>query len=43
MGGLDFAALPFAIELFGINDVEAFVRQLAAIRDTQNERLSHGH
>jgi hypothetical protein len=34
MGGqIDWAALPVIIELYGINDVEVFIAQLAAIRD----------
>lgn len=42
MGGLDWAALPFVVELYGIENVENFVRQLIAIRDHQSEVANHG-
>lgn len=32
MGGLDWAGLPFVVELLGIDDVEAFVHQLMTIK-----------
>lgn len=40
MGGLDWAALDTVCELYGIEDVENFIHQLAAIRDNfrKNER-----
>lgn len=31
-GGLDWAGLPFVVELLGIDDVEAFVHQLMTIK-----------
>ena len=33
MGGIDWAALPIIIEIYGISDVEVFVAKLNAIRD----------
>lgn len=47
MGGLKWEALEYVVERFGIDDVDAFVEQLAAIRDHQRreheaERMRHG-
>lgn len=36
-GALDWAALPYVIELLGIADPEKLVCQLAAIRDSHKE------
>lgn len=33
MGGLDWAALPVVVEMFGVEDVEVFVQELVAIRE----------
>lgn len=41
MGGLDWAALPVVAEVFGIDDIEGLITDLAAIRDFQN-RSSDG-
>lgn len=38
MGGIEWAALPLVVEMFGIEDVETFVRQLVTIRDEQQKR-----
>ena len=38
MGGIDWAALPVIAEMLGIDDIEALVLQLVAIRDAQRER-----
>lgn len=39
MGGkLNWTALPVIVEMFGIEDVEAFVRELAVIREHQNRK-----
>lgn len=32
MGGLDWAGLPLVAELLGIDDLEAFIRQLMTIK-----------
>ncbi len=42
MGGLDWNALPVILDIFGIEDVETYVRQLTAIRDHQAEMNRHG-
>jgi hypothetical protein len=36
MGGLDWVALPIVAELFGIDDIDALIHQLATLRDHQN-------
>lgn len=33
MGGLDWAGLPVVVELMGIDDIEALVTRLAAIKN----------
>lgn len=33
MGGLDWSALPFIVEYFGITDVDEFVCRLVAVRN----------
>jgi len=38
MGGLDWQALPIAIELFGVADPELLIHQLVALRN--HERTS---
>lgn len=38
MGGIDWAALPVVAEILGIEDIEAFVVQLVAIRDSMKEK-----
>jgi len=36
MGGtIDWQALPYMVEYFGVTDVETYVAQLVAIRDTK--------
>lgn len=42
MGGLDWQALPYVVEMLGIVDVEAYVYQLNALRDHQNKALERG-
>lgn len=41
MGGLNWDALPIVSEMLGITDMEPFITQLAAIRDSSQE-TSHG-
>lgn len=36
MGGLDWAALPVVAEMLGMQDIEALVTDLTAIREFQN-------
>lgn len=38
MGGINGDLLPVVIELWGIEDVELFMRELAVIRDFQNRK-----
>lgn len=33
MGGLDWTALPVVADLLGVDDIEAWIVQLAALRD----------
>ncbi len=42
MGGIEWEALPMAVELFGVEDrhVERFIRQLTVIRDRNNKLQS---
>lgn len=40
MGGIDWAALPDVIEMFGFKDPELLIRQLAAIRDYHSQNDS---
>ncbi len=40
-GKIDWSALPFIVDMFGIEDVEIFVRQLVAIQDHQTEMAKH--
>jgi hypothetical protein len=37
MGGLDWTALPVVVEMLGITDVDALVRDLVVIRESQKE------
>lgn len=37
MGGIDWSALPLMVELYGVDDVPAFVQRLRAIRDGMRE------
>jgi len=37
MGGLDWAALPFVVEMLGVRDPEILVAQLVMIRDEQQD------
>ena len=36
MGGIDWAALPVVAEMLGVNDIEALITDLVAIRVFQN-------
>lgn len=38
MGGLEWSAMDYICERFGIEDVDAFVAQLVAIRDHQEQQ-----
>lgn len=38
MGGLEWEALPIAIEKFGIEDVDTLLNHLVAIRNDQDKR-----
>ena len=38
LGGLDWAGLPIAAEMYGVDDVDALVRDLATIREFQRPR-----
>ena len=38
MGGIDWSALPVVAEILGIDDIETFVVQLVAIRDSMKEK-----
>jgi hypothetical protein len=38
MGGIDWTAIPYVVERFGIDDVDAFVSQLIAIREHLGNR-----
>ena len=38
LGGLDWAGLPVACELFGVKDVDALVRNLVTIREYQRPK-----
>ena len=33
MGGIDWAALPAVVELYGVQDVPLFIEKLEAVRD----------
>lgn len=38
MGGLEWAAIPIVVEMFGVLDPAEFIVQLVAIRDWQKQR-----
>lgn len=38
MGGIEWAALPYIVERFGIDDVDAFVSRLIAIREHMDNK-----
>jgi hypothetical protein len=38
LGGLDWAGLPVAAEMFGVDDVDSLVRDLVTIRDYQRPK-----
>lgn len=39
LGGMDWAGLEAAVEMFGADDVDLLIHRLAAIRDWQNESM----
>lgn len=39
MGGIDWAALPVVAEMLGVNDIEALIADLVAIRGFQNRSI----
>jgi hypothetical protein len=42
LGGLDWAGLPVAAELYGITDIDSLVRHLIVIRDYRHEHSQRG-
>jgi hypothetical protein len=41
MGGLEWAALPIAVEVLGVQDVEALIRDLVLLRDDAQKRSAN--
>lgn len=41
-GGLDFAGLEVAAEIYGVTDLEVLIAQLAVIHDKQQAERAHG-
>lgn len=40
---IDWAALPVVAEMFGIDNIEAFLARLLAVRDHVRALAQHGH